>query len=356
MAQEELSPYIEQQPRDLLTADNWNEMQKRIKKDIRTTSREAAEAIVHVARADDSDRLEGLSADELKEDIVKKALDEVRARRGYLQVFRVLQKGEESLIEHGFGACPLVDVYQLDYFPVVCCEDKEEYPAWVTFYLHHSSEKVLRYTGTSGERGVVEIQPRGGPSCGIPLVDVLDRYKVSYSGDSSLGDLETEMWRAFFARPNDEFDDRQYCHSIWFDKCCREEKSVRELKRSGDWDELEILVKPRKTVNYLGVGLTGGPIYTVPQTPFNSGWMHLNLGEADANAAKEAAVATPAPTQIQVTQCGWNTVTLELLTPPILPTDWFDPEALLGLVDFPPLNEYYDLETPELKVMVLLKC
>lgn len=339
MPEEELTPYIEQKPRDLLTADNWNEMQRRIKEDIRATSREAAEAIDHVARADDSDRLEGLSADELKEDIVKKALDEVRARRGYLQVFRVLEVGKESEIQHDFGACPLVDVYQLDYFPVVCCEDKEEYPAWVTFYLHHSGEGTLRYSGKDEARRTVDIQPRGGPNWRIPLADFLDRYDVSYSGDQSLSDLEGELWEAFFTKPNDTtFVDPQYGHSVWFDKCCREEKTVRELKRSKDWDDLWIQMRPRKTINFPAVAFKG------------------SIGGIDPRA--ELGDALPAPTQVQVTHYGWNTVGIELLAPPVYPDGWFA-ENPLGLEGFPPIHTYYGVEKEdftELKVMVLLKC
>lgn len=352
MAQEELSPYIEQKPRDLLTADNWNEMQRRIKEDIRATSREAAEAIERVARADDSDRLEGLSADELKTDIIKKALDEVRARRGYLQVFRVLEMGEESVIEHGFGACPLVDVYQLDYFPVVCCEDKEEYPAWVTFYFHHGGEGTLRYTGTDNQRRTLEIQPRGGPSWGIRLADFLDRYKISPKRDQTLADLETEIWDAFFAHSGENnFQDPQYGHSVWFDKCCREEKRIREL--SQDWDDLWIQMRPRKTVNYPGVvqadASTGGTTFP------GGGWMYLNLSDV---TSLEEAPPSPAPTQIQVAQYGWNTVGVELLGPPVYPAAWFEDNPL-GLKGFPPLHTYYEVDKEdfnELKVMVLLKC
>lgn len=331
--QDETTPYVEQQPRDILTAESWNRMQVLIKEDIRTTSRQAAEAIEQVAQAGNAERLEGRSAAELGDDILKKVLDEVRSRRGYLEVFRILELGKESEIEHGLGAFPLVDVYQLDYFPVVCCEDKEEYPAWVTFYLHHDSERSLRYKGEGETKGSMEIQPRKGPWQGVPFHKFLERYKVPYEPDQSLGDLEGEMWNAFFADPSEPFHDDQICHSPWFDKCCREEKSVRELKKSRDWDSLWVKYLPRKTINY------PAPTASTETTPTE-------------------ALPTPAPTQVQVTQYDWNKLGLRLLQPPVYPEEWFQDDPL-GLQGFPPIHEFYDVAREELnhlKVMALLKC
>jgi hypothetical protein len=350
----EYEPYVEQKPSDILTSEAWNRMQVLIKEDIRATAQDEIEKIEQVPKAEDSDKLGGRTPDELAEDLVKKVLDEVRSRSGYLQALRILKVGEDSWIEHDFGNCPLVDVYQLDYFPVICCEDKEEYPAWATFYLHHSSEKRLRYRveDESGNKvsGTVEIVPRGGPDCCIPLADVLDRYGVPYTADTSLGDLETEMWRALFSSPNDEFDDAQYCHSIWFDKCCREEKSVRDLKKSGDWNELCLQMRPRKTLNYPGLTLGGERVA-------NQGieWRPVPTGD---ELTPETVL--PAPTQVQVSQCGWNRVGLHLLAPAVYPQWLFKREALSevypDLKGFPLLDEQIPGVREELKVMVLLKC
>jgi hypothetical protein len=329
-------------------------MQVCIKEDVRATSQAAAEAIERVAEAGNAETLDGRSAAELTEDIARNVLDQVRDRRGYLEVFRVLELRKESLIEHGLGAFPLVDLYQLDYFPVVCCEDKEEYPAWVTFYLHHGTEKTLRYTPRTGDRKTVDIQPRKGPWCGIPFRDFLERYKVPYEPDQSLGALESAMWSKLFEEPCEEFHDDQYGHSPWFDRCCREEKSVRELKKSKDWDELWVQFQPRKTTNHpvqvpqSTTGTTG-----TQQPPVNFGWLFLDLDSSDE------PVRTPAPTRIQVTQYDWDKLGLQLLLPPVYPEEWFDP-SLIDLPGFPPIHEYYDLKErsdfTHLKVMVLLKC
>lgn len=313
-------PYIERNPGDLISAGDWNQMQRLIQEDIDKKTKKAVEGIQQVPRAEDSDKLEGSSKSDLIDEIVKKAVQEIRAKSGYQQIFKILRVGKEEIIKHDLHLHPLVDLYQLDYFQVVCCEDKQSSAMWTTFYLYHSSEKKLRFGNEGVKPTAFEIQPTESQPFRIPFRDLLDRYKVEYTDDSSLGDLETEFWEAFFKAPNDEFDDDQYCHSPWFDRCCREQKSVRDLKRQGDWDELWFQMRPRKTINY------------TPPAP-----------EPNRNEA----VTPEAPTQIQVTQYDFDTIGLTLLSRPSLPEAWFNQP------DDHPVEPLEDRD--EIKLMVLLK-
>ena len=139
---------------------------------------------------------------------------------------------------------------------------------------------------------------------------LLTRYKVEYTDSWSLGNLETEFWKAFFKTPNDDFDDDQYCHSPWFDRCCREELTVANLKSRGNWDDIWFQMRPRKTINY---------------TPPSS----------------DVPPPTAAPTQIQVAHFDFDTLGIELLSEPIYSQD------------LP--NELREKIRNELKVMLLLK-
>jgi hypothetical protein len=370
--QDEMSPYKPAEPGEVLTAEKWNRMQVCIKEDVRATSRAAAEAIERVAEAGNAETLDGRSAAELTEDIARNVLDQVRDRRGYLEVFRVLQVGEESVIEHELGAFPLVDVYQLDYFPVVCCEDKEEYPAWTTFYTcQGADERTQRYAGAGGAKRRLEIQPRDAPRWGVPFLEFMERYKVPFEPDLSLEAMESKVWEAFFQSPNEEFHDNQICHSPWFDKCCREGKTMRDLKRSGDLEGLVVQFRPCRTINYpsseppwpvdpakarpappakarpapLAKARPAPPAKARPAPDF--GWSFLDLASRP--------VPPPAPSQVQVTQYGWNSVGIKLLNRPALPRAWFDPSNH-GLPDFPPITQQFPDIRDELKVMVLLKC
>lgn len=312
-------PYIEVHPKDLISASLYNQTQVLIRDDIARATKKAIEDIKKVPRADDADKLQGTSKEDLIKQIVDRAVAEIRAKSGYTMLFKVLKLGKERVVKHDLHLFPLVDLYQLDYFPVVCSEDDQKHlGVWTTFYLHHCSEKRLRLE--SGK--FLEIQPTEGPVFKLLFKDLLAQYKVQYDDDNSLSDVEGEFWEAFFQAPNDCFDDNQYCHSPWFQKCCREEKTVRDAKHNGDWDDLWVQFRPRKTVNY--------PMTAELQNP-------------------RLATPTPAPTQVQVAQYDYDTLGLTLLTDPVTDPKLTDPEPVGSIA-----NTIPDFDK-ELKLMVLLK-
>lgn len=317
------TPYLERSPGDLITAEDWNDVQRRVRKDIGDTTRKAVEQITRVQAAGDADKLAGKTLAELTDEIIRRAVQEIRSDSGYRQLFKILRVGEDNIVKHDLHLNPLVDLYQLDYFQVVCCEDKDTYPAWTTFYLHHESEDRVRYA-KDDQRGSLSVQPDRGPEFKLKLSELLSRYKVEYDDDSSLSDVENDFWQALFSDPNDRFGDDQYCHSPWFDKCCREEKTVGEARRNGDWDDLLIQFRPRKTINY-------------PNATF-------------APNERPAILETAAPTNVQVTHYDFDTLGLKLLLPPVQPGEWFADNTPAG-----PLDQQIGDVRSELKLMVLLK-
>jgi len=249
------APYVPHNPGDLVTADSWNTMQERIYDDIRSTAQDEAGKVTHVASSADSARLAGMDLAGLTAEVTRRVLDEVRGNTGYQQLFKVLRGGEVSVIEHGLGTAPLVDLYQLEYFEVATREDDETRASFATFYLCQSEERRVRVPTADGTgRRAVDIQPPDGPDLGIPWAEMLTRYGVPYTDTTSLDDLETEFWRAFFAAPNDRFGDDQYSHSPWFERCCREKQTVRKVRENGDWNDVLFIMQPRKTENFESTG------------------------------------------------------------------------------------------------------
>jgi hypothetical protein len=249
--------YIERAPGDLLTAEDWNDVQRKVYADIRDTAQKAADGVTRVPKADDADHLEGKDLAALTDEVARRVMDQLRGKTGYQQLFRILKADEISELEHGLGTAPLVDVYKLDYFAVVAREDDETRLAYATFYLHHSTERRVRVTLEDGTRTSVDIQPPDFPDLGIPFADLLTRYHVPYTDTSTLDDLETEFWKAFFKAPNEQFGDDQYTHSPWFERCCKQKTTVAELKANGDWNDILFQFRPRKTVNYPVLGRNG---------------------------------------------------------------------------------------------------
>lgn len=273
--------YIERHPGDSITAEDWNQLQSLIRTDIETTAAEAADGVDNVTSATNANQLDGKSFEELTDEITKRVLASVQTESGYRKVFRILEQEEFDIIEHGLGNFPLVDVYKLEYFEVVCREDDRTFPTITTFYLHHSSEKRIRVADETGDRRTIDIQPVDAPPIGIPFVDMLAHYHVDYTDSTSLEDLEVEFWKAFFNEPNDAFDDNQYCHSPWFERCCRDQLDIATIKGRGDLNDIMFQVRAWK--------MEGGQVqrgnndnepaflFRQAPTPANVGVAHLDL-------------------------------------------------------------------------------
>lgn len=323
MATNNPTPYIPQNPGDLITAENWNSVQVDIKNDIAAQIQTAVGNIKSVDHATNADQLGGQTPDQLTQAILKLAEEILPQRTGYFRSFNKLQTQKERVIKHGLKSFPLVDVYQLDYFPAICSGgENDNTPRWVNFYLYHTSERTITTkVGTTNATAKAVIEAPNEMPFRVLFSDMLALYKVQYTDTQTLDDLETDFWKAFWGDPNDQFDADQYCHSPWFEKCCGEQRTVKALKDRGDWDDIWFKMEPRKTINY--------------PTPGSAA-----LATPDPNVPFDGSVA---PTQIQVVHHDFDNVGIKLLLDPVYPTGF----------------TAKDFELPEgineLKVMVLMK-
>jgi hypothetical protein len=337
-----VDPYVEAHPGGLITAELFNEIQRQARIDIDRQIQKLKAELKRVDQSGNADKLAGKSPEELAADIVARALAELPRRTGYRRVFkrlRIARPGdvEYSEIKHGLRSFPLVDVYQLDYFPVMCRADSESDLAWVNFFLLHTSEKRI------GRPSPVQIQASSGPVFRIPFAEALAEYEVRYTDESSLADLVNEFWKKLFSGLNDEFDERQFCHSPWFNRCCDDDRTVAEIRRAGDWDDLWLKLKPRKTINY-------------PRGMVNSDGM------------QQAAPGVAVPPDIEVVHFDLDTVGIRVIPPRSTqlqtntnqpPINQVDDRArqpdLKGKSDDPAIKAFGDIAADELKVMVLLQ-
>lgn len=319
MASDSQLPYIPQNPGDLITAENWNQVQVDIREDIASQVQAAVGNLKSVDHANDADTLGGQTPEQLTDSILQKAEEILPKRTGYFRSFNRLQTGQEKILKHGLKSFPLVDIYQLDYFPAICATGEDELtPMWVNFFLYHTGDRVLKMSGGT-PRAVIEAQDQ--QPFRVRFSDMLTLYNVKYTETSSLDDLATDFWEAFWGTPNDQFDEDQFGHSAWFEKCCGEQRSVKQLKDRGDWDDVWFKMVPRKTINYPAPGST----LVQPTDPTFDG--------------------TVAPTNIQVAHHDFDTVGIKLVLDPIYP------QVFTG--DASGFNRPQNMT--ELKVMVLLK-
>lgn len=287
--------YLEQKPGDSITAENWNELQRRIKADIAKKVGDEIAKLKTIDHAENADKLENQTAKELSDDILKKAAQQAGENLGYQRLYKNLKFNEWKVIKHGLKACPLIDLYKLEGFEVVCSEDGVlSVDSGVLFFLYHTGEAKIRFKDTPGSPvRTITIEDVADPQpFRIAFADLLAYYKVKYTETSSLGDLVNEFEKAFFADPNDNFDDAVMCHSPWFDKCCGDQRTVADLKKRGDWDDLWLKVKPHKTVNKAN---SAGA--ALEQAPANLDVVHFNL---DAIGIKLTGGADGVPGEMPV--------------------------------------------------------
>jgi hypothetical protein len=316
------TPYVEVKPGDLITADLFNTVQEDVKKDIAQQIQTSIAGITKVKQADDAGTVDGLNVDQITKQILEKVKAMIPGRTGYLRTFNRLKVGQPTVIKHNLGAEPVVDVYQLEYFQVVCAQGETAADAiveYVTFFLYHESEKVIRGNQTTTVNGAtttsvvsVTIEDQHVPQYRIPFKDVLAEFNVDTSKDgTTIDELVTSFWTALFGSPNDTFDPAQYCHSFWFEKCCGELRTIKDLKDRGDWDHIWFKMLPRKTINYPA---------TDPNPIVLSNDSTGKPAPTESTPARKALTAFdyPAPTQVEVVQLDYNTLALELLTNPVL--------------------------------------
>lgn len=291
---ETTQPYITANPGDLITAENMNAMQMDIRQDIAQQVAAGVAGKHDIEHATSADQLGGMTLDQVTSHILNLALAEVAKRTGYMQVFCNLKLNDDKIIEHKLRAYPTADVYQLDYFLAVFAKDDAPADAqaqWALFYLYHADERRLRIPQKTD---AIDIE--SDPKFRILWRHLIDQFReenlLEYDDDTTLDDLEVDFWRAMFRSPNDSFDPDASGHSPWFEKCCGERRTVGELKRHGDFDDIYLKVKPRKTINYAETSASLDPTQ---------------------DASKPYDWYQPEPTNVRVSQLDPDKVALRLL-------------------------------------------
>ena len=232
----EPEPYIEAQPGELITAQAWNEVQVDVKKDIAEEIAAAKDDIVHntgVDKAKDADEFDGKTAkewtDELDQRYAQKAHDHEGQSvwRRYIKQFT--PQVNEALLEHKLGRFPIVDTYEL----------------LTVGTIGNTQCKILLFNGHA-DTDALDLRVtvyRDRALRGIPFEHFAAEVGLEYTDDSSIADVIDDFWTAFMNDPNDEIE---HCQTSWIDDCCEKNRTVGELKKSGDWDDLYIALNPHK--------------------------------------------------------------------------------------------------------------
>jgi hypothetical protein len=243
-----IMPYIPQNPGDLITAENWNQMQVDIKQDIQASVKAAEDDIKAgiVAKAQDATTVDGKSVTDLTADYDKRYAYKVHDHEGVAAYRRYFKEFTyqlpDALLRHGLHRFPIVDTYRLD--DVVKKQpaaDTTDYAGCkFLFFRKHQDADPYGLNVSSG---------RDNELLGIQLDELVKEYNVDVKDDDSIEDAIGDTWDEVFKAPNDKI---KYCQTPWVKECCDKSRTVGELKKSGDWPDLYIAMRPLKC------GIAGG--------------------------------------------------------------------------------------------------
>jgi hypothetical protein len=281
----ETQPYITRTPGDPVTAGDWNDLQVQVKDDIAAQIAAAKTDIVAtgVQHADDADQFARRSDTQWLSELDKRYApighvhEGPSAYRRYLKHFSTDPGLNEVLLEHHLGAFPLIDIYELT--PISGDKDNPG-PFSLFFYYGHVDEEKY---GLSVRVG------RERARLGLHLERLLAELSVAYDDDSSIGDVVNDMWDALRQDPNDEL---AHGTSPWIDQCCGEARTVAELKRTQQWNDLYLGIKPVKVTLLHGSGTPQAGVFDVTAVQANYDTVYLKVdgfGKDQAGNDREQA-------------------------------------------------------------------
>ncbi|MDQ3915358.1 MAG: hypothetical protein M3323_08540 [Actinomycetota bacterium] len=301
------APYIPRNPGDPITAEDWNAMQVEVKKHISACVEAAKEEIrkTGVDRAGNSDKFATRSDTDWEQRLDERYAGKLHEHEGpsvyrrYIKRFAGKEGMKEVFLEHDIGRFPLVDAYELltvtDTPPHETCK--------VLFYYGHEDRDKYSLDVSYG---------RDEHQLGLRFEAFLQELGVVYDGDDSISDVVQDMWSAFAKDPNDEIE---HCQTDWIDGCCRENRTVDELKRADQWEDLYVAIKPRKCELTCGIPASSAPRET-PQGRRAPAAKETEAREMEAAQPEERGDSgtggVPAAQRIVVTHVNYDTLHLAM--------------------------------------------
>ncbi len=245
-------PYIERSPGDLITAENWNELQVDIINDINDKVGKVDAALEEYKKKPvDASTFGGKKPEEwtryYDERYVRRA--ELKSgwgeyRRYFKQIDRKIEGGpwEPALIKHKLHRYPLVNVFELCSLPVtaeeVSDDTKFNHVRFLVYYAGHRDQAAKLLT-TKGEDVI---------HWGDPLDLVLEQLGLDTEPEQEFDDVLNDMWGRMFdpGLEQDHFNPEFYGHSRYIqEEILKKDRTVEQLKDAGIWRDLRMAIRPQ---------------------------------------------------------------------------------------------------------------
>lgn len=251
----ETPPYISQDPGDLITAENWNELQVKIKEDIAGQVGQVETALNEFKEAPvDADTFDGKTPKEWTSDLDKRyaPLEHIhdgvrRYRRYFLELETVVPSTspdtplmlQPAVIMHGMGRHPVVQVYELTELPIAFSRNiSRSYQFCFCGPEHHNDPEAMDFKTKSWD------ERHWGDSIDIDMIEDLARsleaeeqeaFKAQFKDSFTLNAWLSNLEKAFFepGPAQYHFDMGDVYRTQWIKD--RETKTISELRGGGEW-------------------------------------------------------------------------------------------------------------------------
>jgi hypothetical protein len=253
------APYIPRNPGDLVTAEDWNDMQVAVRTDLAanaTADAKTAEELKAMIENVDAKRFGGKTPDEWTDDLDGRYIrrDDPGAMGEYRRYFKQLNRQvvppfgggtviEPCVIEHKLCRYPLVEVYEL--LPVLAHVPQGERPeranelAGVKFLIYYASKRdplaELLFTESSDRF-----------YWGDPLTLLLSQFNLKPALTQKFDDLVNDIFGKMFdpGLEQDQFDRDTYAVSPYVQAWIDKDQTVGDLMKGGQWNDLRIAIRP----------------------------------------------------------------------------------------------------------------
>lgn len=272
--------YIPRNPGDLITAEDWNELQTKIQQDIVTKVQVGKEEVIKtgVSRADNADKFDQKTPKEWTDELDQRYAPKIHNHEGQTVRFQCFKRftanTPTTFIYHNLGQFPIVDIYPLAPVPKKVMQSPDIEPSDdkpIKFFLYYHKEEADKFTlKAQVYRQQIEL--------GVPLAAILTEYGVQWQEDDTLEDVRNGLWAKLFSGENDTIT---YASSPWIKEQIIERSTIKQLINGGEWQDIRLVFLPHKynvtfaQLNYpqpVGDSLAGGasiqeesvPSYTWP--------------------------------------------------------------------------------------------
>lgn len=243
-------PYIPHSAGDLVTAEDWNEMQQFVKADLADNAAADTKAVGElktlIANVD-APKFGGKTPDDWTGDLDKRYIrrDEPQAPGQYRRYFKQVDKElagtpppiEPAVIEHNLCRFPLVEVFELQ--PLLKAPTPSGLDA-VKFLIYYATklDPIAKLLNTESSDRFY---------WGDLLGFWLDQFGVTPALTQSFSDLVNDFWGKMFdpGLEQDEFNNESFGNTPYVQKWMDDDKTVGDLVKGGQWDDIRVATRPK---------------------------------------------------------------------------------------------------------------